>query len=226
MPTEISSLLILLLAVLPGIPGERIFVRFTGSNWREKEWESIIRVLIFSVLGLIIYSTLASLLKLPDPVYIFPSTFNTQNIDSINLSTISIAYLGHWLSSALTGLIFGYISHLISIKVPSLIIPSSWDIFIRKQVPNHWVIVSLINDNKYAGILSVVDSSVGPSERDIVLEEPAVYIELNNNYKALQYKSIFLPASLISSIAVVHDPDLDQRITQINTFIFPGENHE
>jgi hypothetical protein len=220
MPTEISSLLILILAILPGIPGERIFSRFTGSDWREKEWETIIRILIFSVIGLLVYSSLSPLLKLPEPLYIFPSTFSAEKVDSINLPSLSIAYLCHWLTSALFGLIIGYISHLIAKKTPSLIYPSTWDIFIKKHVHLHWVIISLNNKEIYAGMLSVADLSVQTSERDIVLEEPALYIEEDNNYKSLQYKAIFIPASLISSIAVVHDPDVDQRVTQVNTYLF------
>jgi hypothetical protein len=216
----------MLLAILPGIPGNKIFIHFAGSDWRLKEWEKISRILIFSVLGIVIYSSFTNLLRLPEPIYIFPSTFKTETLETIKFSDISIAYLGHWLFSGIIGLVFGLIIQSIASKSPSSVYPSSWDVFLRNHISNHWIVVSLSNGESYSGIFSCSDLSVGTEDRDVIIEEPAKFIEKDNNYKSLPYKSLFLPASLIMSIAVLHDPDIDKRITEVGKFIFSGGNDD
>lgn len=94
--------------------------------------------------------------------------------------------------------------------------------FLRNHISNHWIVVSLTNGESYSGIFSCSDLSVGPEERDVIIEEPAKFIESENNYKTLPYKSLFLPSSLIMSIAVLHDPELDKRITEVGTYMFSG----
>jgi hypothetical protein len=69
-----------------------------------------------------------------------------------------------------------------------------------------------------------VDISVSQAERDIVLAEPAQFIEKENNYKVTPYQQLFLPAALIFSIAVVHNPEIDKRITSIGSNLFPKES--
>lgn len=225
MPNTIVSLLIFILAILPGIPGDRIFTRFSGSDWRLKDWEVIARILIFSVLGLVVYSALTNVLSVPEPVYIFPSTFSQESLENINLSTLSVAYLGHWLASGTLGLLLGLAVQFVGSRTPSTIYPSSWDVFLRNHVPSHWVVVSLTNDEVYAGVFSSADLSVGAAERDVILEEPAIYVSEEDNYKSLQYQSLFIPASLVSSIAVIYEPSLDQRITEVGAYLFKGKEH-
>ena len=168
------------------------------------------------------YSSCTTFLSLPEPIYIFPSTFKPDTLESINISKISIAYLGHWITSAIIGLLIGLLIQFIASISPSSVYPSSWDVFLRNHISNHWVVVSLTNGESYSGIFSCSDLSVGTEERDVIIEEPALFIESENNYKSLPYKSLFLPSSLITSIAVLHDPELDKRITEVGTFMFSG----
>lgn len=220
MPAQFSSLLIMILSILPGFLGERIYRYFSGSDWRLSDWEKIIRILIFSILGILVYCTLAYFCKWPQPIYIIPSSLSAIDFGSSFFTRLILPYIGHWLASTIIGLISGYVSSLISKKRPSLVYQSCWDIFIHERVNAHLVVVTLRNGDAYAGILSCADSSVSCDERDIIIEEPAKLNKFVNNYVALGYSYLFLPSTLISSIAVVFDPDLDERLTQVGEKIF------
>lgn len=226
MPTTLSSLFVLLFAVLPGVPAEYIFTHFAGSDWRKTDWEKIVNILIFSILGFVFYLALSPILGLPLPNYIYPTTFTAEGLSTINLTELSIAYLGHWFFSAIVGFLLGIGAQYVAKRSPSTVYSSSWDVFNRSHVPGHWVVVTITVGNSYAGILSCADLSVGAEERDIILEEPAKYDGANKQYISLPYRSLFLPSSLVSSIAVIHDPDIDERITDVGSEIFSGENDD
>ena len=104
--------------------------------------------------------------------------------------------------------------------------PAAWDDFIRIGVQKHWVVIRLTNGEAYAGIIQYVDTSVNQRERDIVLLEPAIYLEKKQTYKVIPYQHLFLPAALISSVAVVYDPNVDKRITQIGLNLFLEEKND
>lgn len=225
MPTEINSVLIFILAILPGIPGEKIFISFSGSDWREKVWQKAIRILMFSVLGFIIYSAFTSITNFPKPIYIFPATFSSGSIETIDIGLISIAYLSHWIASGLVGLVTGIFVSFIGKKQPTLVYPSTWDIFLRSHTASHWVVITLTNSQVLKGFIASAELSVGSTERDIILEEPAIFLTEENRYSVLPYKSIFLTSNIIFSIAIIHDPDIDKRETQFdNDFILGDEN--
>lgn len=227
MPSDIPSLLIILLAIVPGYLGEKIFTHFTGKNWRTKDWENIVRVLVFSFLGLLAYIFISRLLNLPKPTYIFPSTFNADNIDNLNLLTLALPYSLHWVLSALIALFLGLIIKQIGRKTPTISFPTAWDIFSRNYIDGNWVVVTLISGENFMGYLSFCDLSVSPEERDVILEEPAKYIDSEFKYLVLDYKALFLPSSQIIHISVIDNDDdfLKNRLTIPGCYINGGKTN-
>lgn len=220
MPGTIIGLIILLFAVLPGVPAYSIYKTFFGSDWRETEWEKVIKVVIFSLSGIIVYVMVSALVKLPSPIYIIPSTFNPDTFGVASLLPIALSLTGHFISSLLIAIIAVLVTRFIGRWTPSTPYPAAWDDFIRQDVQEHWVVIRLANSETYAGYIKNADVSVSQSERDIVLAEPALYSEKEKNYKTIPYQRLFLPASMISSIATVHNPKSDERITKIGSSLF------
>ena len=221
---ELWPVLILALVVFPGVPGDRIYRKVVGVDWREKEWQSVLRLISFSLGGLIIY-VIADWRGSYPPIYLFPESFKDGSITPATLRHAVIPYVGHLVGAGFVGFVAALFAKLTAHWVS--VYPSAWDHFIRTSVPKHLVIVSLTNRDAYAGIIKNVDLSVPQSERDIVLGEPALYDESANDYIALAYSSLFLPASLISSIAVVHDSNLDKhRLSEVGHSIFKEEKSD
>lgn len=223
MPNTIETLIILLFAVLPGIPAYSIYKTFFGADWRETEWEKVIKIIIFSLTGIIAYILVSTLIKLPPPIYIIPSTFDTGTFGVASLLPIALSLTGHFITSSLIAFVVVMIIRLFGRWTPSTPYPAAWDDFIRKDVPGHWVVVRLVNSETYAGYIKNADTSVSQDERDIVLAEPALYNEKEKNYKTVPYQQLFLPASMISSIATVYEPENDKRITRIGSNLFPED---
>jgi len=220
MPDTIIGLIILLFAVLPGVPAYSIYKTFFGSDWRETEWDKIITVVIFSLLGIVTYIIVSTIIRLPSPIYIIPATFNPDTFGVASLLPIALSVTGHFVFSILIAIVAVLITRFFGRWTPSTPYPAAWDDFIRQDVQRHWVVVRLTNNEAYAGYIKNADASVSQSERDIVLAEPALYSEKEKNYRTIPYRQLFLPASMISSIATVHDPDSDKRITKIGTNLF------
>lgn len=223
MPTTIAALVIILFAILPGLPAYNIYRIFYGSNWRATDWEKIIGIIGFSTGGLILYTIVSTIFKLPLPVYIIPSTFDYDSFGTSTLVSIAASYIGHLMGSVLVASIAILCVRFLSKWTPTTPYPAAWDDFICVDVQKHWVVVRLTNGEAYAGMISYVDTSVKHAERDLVIAEPAKYIEENKNYQIIPYQKIFIPAMLISSVAVVYDPTIDNRITKIGSYLFPKE---
>ena len=62
MPTTITALLIITIAVFPGLIGDRVYQFIVGVDWREKEFRTILRLIGFSVIGVVIYSIAHSII--------------------------------------------------------------------------------------------------------------------------------------------------------------------
>jgi len=103
--------------------------------------------------------------------------------------------------------------------------PNTWDEFARECTQTRWIVVSLKNGDAYAGYLHIANTSVNASERDLILTEPAKFNKDNNSYVAQDYQYIFFPADLIKSIGVVHDPDLDLRVSKVGEPLFLDEEN-
>jgi hypothetical protein len=138
--------------------------------------------------------------------------------------SLAIPYFLHWVLSAFIALILGVIIKQIGKKTPTISFPTAWDIFSRNYIDGNWVVVSLISGENYMGYLSFCDLSVSPGERDVILEEPARYIDSESKYLVLDYKAIFLPSSQIIYISVIDNDEsfLKNRHTKPGCYIVGG----
>lgn len=100
---------------------------------------------------------------------------------------------------------------------------SAWDHFVHSCIKGHWVVIGLTNGESYSGYVDVADVSVSAGERDLILREPAMFDSEKSEYRASKYQSLFIPGSLVASIAVVHDPIQDKRIVAVGDLVFPKE---
>ena len=71
MPT-LDSIFVIIFALVPGIVADYIFYLRISVDPTEKEWRSVLRIISFSVGGLVLYWLIATPLGLPQPTYIFP----------------------------------------------------------------------------------------------------------------------------------------------------------
>ena len=162
---------------------------------------------------------------LPLPLHLIPNSYESISVNPENLTNILYPYIGHLVGGFFAG-VLAAVGMLSLSKISSITAyPAAWDNFIRKQVPEHWVIVGLKNGDVYAGRISNADLSVSKDERDIVLEEPCLYEEDTGNYSSLNYQYMFIPSENVYSIAVVHDSTLDKRIVAVGEKLFRGEDN-
>jgi len=94
---------------------------------------------------------------------------------------------------------------------------------ITNNVPKHWVIVKLTNNETLAGTLEFGDISVCREDGNIILREPAKYNTKIRNYEVLCYEQIFIPASLVASIGTVPNEMDINRVSKIGTNSFTKE---
>lgn len=225
---SLTTLLVFILAILPGLPGNQVFCTLIGEDRKDDIWKKLIRFLFFSVFGLIIYSIAAKIFNFPLPtVFVSPLTTKEPSIITNDCYIkMTIAYIGHFIGSLLTGLIAAVIIRLLCRWSPISAYPEAWDSFIRTYTANHWVVITLTNGISYCGIIQESNISVSQNERDIILKEPAIFDEKSKNYITLNYQYLFFKAELIDSIGVIYDPKIDSRITTIGQLIFFKEENE
>lgn len=131
-----------------------------------------------------------------------------------------MALLGHFVGSAAAGAASGLGLRAIARFRSASAFYSAWDHFVRHCAKDHWVILTLQNGESYSGFIETADVSVASSERDMILREPAFYDKEADEYSTMQYQSLFIPGSFLSSIATVHDPT-DRRIIPAGQAVFP-----
>jgi len=129
MPTTIAGVLVALFAILPGLPGYMIFSRMVGSDWREKDWQITLRILGISLAGIVIYVMLADLLNLPQPLYVFPSTFTPESFNENALPQIAVSLSGHVAASVVVAFISVGAVRLIARLSPVSHFPCSWEYY-------------------------------------------------------------------------------------------------
>lgn len=218
MPADLSALLIAIIAIFPGSIGNKIFGNLVGTDWKEKEYQSILRLLGFSVVGVMIYSLVGNIFGWQPPTHLFPSTYGNLTPNTFN-KTIVIPYIGHLICGSIAG-IFGVLgAKSLAYFSGSSAHPGAWDDFIRKYVPNHWVVISLKNGEIYAGIVKHAAISAAQKERDIVVEEPCRFDTKTSNYVAVNYQQMFIPAEILYSIAVIPNIE-DKRILPVGKNLF------
>ncbi|MEW6241222.1 MAG: DUF6338 family protein [Chloroflexota bacterium] len=221
MPDTIHALLVILFAVLPGLPGNSLYQRLVGSDWREEQWRTVIRIIGISLGGLILYVIIGNWLNAPLPSYISPLTFANLTVSRLVLVPMAIAFVGHFVSSTAVGFLAAKITQLMDRWTKVSEYADSWHKFVSIHAEEHWVIVSLQGGSSYAGYIKKADTNVSSDERDIILAEPAVFRKDQNNYWSLPYKYLFIPGKHISSVAIVHEPS-DERVSKIDQFLFSG----
>jgi hypothetical protein len=219
---DLKVVYVLALALLPGALGEWFYRLFVGVRWGESQWTFALRLLGFSIIGLVVYS-LFGLAGAPDPAYVFPILFNTPPATPLiqlvpSMQPIAFGYFGHCVSGAAVGAGAALIVRRFSSGYPC-----AWDIFVRECTPEHMVAVTLENKDTYVGFVRACDVTVEKGERDLVLTEPAVYDESTKNYMALPYQHLFVRADLIYCVAVIHDPSIDTRRFAVGKSPFPGQ---
>lgn len=219
MPDTINALLVVLFAVLPGIPGNAIYKRLIGSDWREDQWKTVVRIIGISLGGLIAYIILGSLINAPLPSYIIPSTFKNFEIQRPFLMEMSISLLGHFISATLVGFLGAKTTQLLDKIMRVSDNADSWHKFVSLHARERWVVVSLHGGAAYAGYIDRADTNVKADERDLILAEPASYQKDTKKYLSLPHQYLFLPGKMISSIAIVAKQS-DERITKIHKYLF------
>ena len=95
----------------------------------------------------------------------------------------------------------------------------------RSYAPKHWVVVGLTNGEVYAGKLKNSDVAVAMEDRDLVLEEPCAYNAKSNQYIAVSYQHLFVPAATWFSIAVIYDPK-DNRMVPVGESLFTAQGKQ
>lgn len=228
MPSTVVELLVILLAILPGLPGEEVYRRLVGVDWREREWRSIVRVLLFSALGIALYGAVAIPLGAPNPYVLSPDLPEvTPERTSFRFTVVPefflMAYAGHFMFSAIAGLVLASTRRILGHWTPTSPYPAAWDEFTRSCLPERWTVITLRNGQTYAGIVETADASVAQSERDIVLREPALLED--EVYRSVAYQYMFLPAELIASVAAVYNPktDRNKRLVEPGDPVFAQE---
>lgn len=221
LPNSVVALLIAAFAILPGVPGERIYTMLVGWDWREDKWWRTLRLLAFSLVGLSAYAVTGAFLDVPLPVYISPKALEALLPDQI--TELAIAFLGHVVGAAASGFAAGYAVRALARLTSRSAYSSAWDHFINSCAKGRWVTVGLANGQVYAGYVDKADVSVAASDRDIILREPALYTDAEKVYRATPYQTMFLLGSTIASIAAVTDPGGDKRITTAGEDLFGKE---
>jgi hypothetical protein len=212
-PTSIAGILVVLLAVLPGVPADRAYRVFAGVSWREREVEYFLRLVSFSVLGLAVYVLLAPVLGMPPPTYVIPATFSAADFGPASLRPLAMAYIGHASSSVLIGVALGgSIASLRRITRGRIGQRDAWYHFIHVAAPRRWVIVKVRTGESYLGFIEHSDVAVEPQYRDVILVEPYLWNEDRKTYLPTFNQFLFLQGADVVSVAVAHDAAKDKRI--------------
>lgn len=223
-PSAIGALIIVAICVLPGLPGEKCYRMLAGGDWREEAWSRVLRMIGFSVVGLMLYVTATAVTSLPFPAYLLPH--GLHDLTPRLIYDLTVALIGHFASAMIAGASAALLVRFASRFSSGSAYGSAWDHFIRNSIERHWVVVGLQNGDAYAGYIHVVDSKMSSPDRDVLLLEPAQYDSQEHCYRATEYQTLFLAGAMISSIATVHDPT-DKRLTTPGEKIFVSEeNHE
>ncbi len=227
MPGSSAGLLILVLAMFPGFAGEFAYALLIGRDWREREVERILRILGFSIFGLIGYVLSAAPLHLPSADQVIPASYAPGMLRATSLVGLAEPFLGHVVMAVIAGVLFGLLVRCIAAIRHTFSEPSTWDYFVKQLVPNRWITVATASGESYAGKLVHCDVNVGATERDIVLSEPAKFDPDRNRYRTISNQFLYLPAQDVHAIGVVYDPAIDQsRTVPIETDLFEEERND
>jgi hypothetical protein len=232
MATIVNGLIIFLFALIPGVPGEVVYSEITGLDWTEDRLRRLIRIIVISVTGLMVYIFVDDLitrcgLGLADPKYVMPA-YVTELESRALLSEMAWAYFGHVVASLTIGSAAGLVwARQLAGRLGSTPYPSAWDDLVNDHAAEHWITISLVGGASYAGMIETADTGVAPEYRDVLLAEPAQYDAQRDAYISLPYQHLFIPSSLIDSVAVVHDEQKsDERVSEVGEPVFKSSNQD
>lgn len=222
----LTAVLALVLGLLPGLPAEWMYATVVGVSRHETDWWRWLRMLGFSIGGLILYSLAARHFHWPMAGYLVPDTFRAVHFTPVIIPRLGLAYIGHTIGAAVAGVAIAAIHQGRRKVVARSYVRDAWDHFVNNNVPRHWVIVRTTGGDSYLGIIEDADVAVEPEYRDIVLEEPASFDQNSDNYRATRFQYLFIPGDEIASVAVVHDQNQDDRVTDVGELIFTQPQEE
>jgi hypothetical protein len=211
MSDTLSIMFVILFIVLPGIVGNSIYMKVTGTDWREEPWWTVVRIFSISLAGLILYVLAGGLLNAPLPSYL-----SLDNVDTIALrrtATIrmSLAFLGHIIAAMIVGFVAGKIIQRVGKTAGGSAFADGWHEFISNHANGHWVVVGIAGGETYAGYIQMAGPEKKADKRDVILAEPAVYVAEQEKYLSLPYNYLFLPGKVVDSVAIASNaPDVNQ----------------
>lgn len=209
LPDTLAGVLVLILAVLPGVPGDYVFRGVVGVSWREKDFTRLVRLVSLSVAGLMLYAICAGILGLPAPDHVVPATFAADSFFSSSLPSLGLAYLGHVAGATVAGAISAGGMWLLAKVTPASTERDTWDEFVHKTVEGRWVLVSLTGGETYLGIIHHADVATPPEFRDVILAEPYRYDPRLQRYAPTRHQHLFLRGTDLASIATIYDASMD-----------------
>jgi hypothetical protein len=207
MPRTINGLIIFIVVLLPGVPGERLYNSWTGLDWRENKLQRVIRIIAISVAGLIPYIIASHAAGLPLPLYILPDTYAT--VTGATLVQMAWAYTGHTVFAVAVAAVGGYVQDWIAEQRDETTYPSAWDDLVRDLAQERWVVVALENGDIFLGGIQEADINAPRKDRDLILSQPARYSDGEQDYIGTNYQYLYLPQAQIESIAVMYDRERD-----------------
>jgi hypothetical protein len=219
MELDLWALLAVGVGIVPGIPGELFYRLIAGATWREDAWSRVFRIVGFSLAGLVLAILTFRFAGIGVVATLCGAIIEQTFSESVVLGVAALL-AGQTIASTVVGLGSGYSVRGLCHVFHMTPYADGWDEYVRRFVPNHWVIVRLLDGSSFAGILSRADTTVPPENRDIILSEPAIFDEEEGNYLSVDHQYLFLPGASIASVAVVHDPEKDTRISQAGTVLF------
>jgi hypothetical protein len=200
------------IAIVPGALGNVVFTRLVGTDWREKELSTVVRVLAFSVFGLALYAWIAVNLGWPPPSHILPSTYTAAGLTDDVVGRLAPGYVGHTLGGGLTGAVAAVGLSILGWLTGRSAHAAAWDEFVATCVSKRWVVVTLIDGNAFCGKIETADASVDATQRDLLLTEPAQYDSERGDYLVMGYRHLFLRASQIDSVATLRNSQMDSKL--------------
>lgn len=225
---SLKGIFIFIFGLIPGVPGETIYSNVVGRSWRENKLRRVTRTLVISICGLILFILTGDFLAyigigvVMEPLHVMPGRL-ADGMSGKQTSKVALAYLGHVFFSTVAGGVIAVGWHAIAARISQHSYPSAWESLTSTHSRNRWVVVSLKTGDAYAGMIETADNNVHRENRDMLLREPA---QLNPNigaFVATRHQYLFLPAELIQSVSVVHNPKHDDpRVTEVGEPILSG----
>ena len=223
-PTTIAGLLVMVLALLPGVPGDRLYRLMAGVSWREKLFDFVLRLLLFSTLGLALYSWIAARIGWPPPSYVVPATFAGDSFTADIIPSLGIAWVGHVTSSTVVGALVAWGRRFVAGRLAVSAHRDAWDHFVEFCMPGHWVVITLRSGDSYLGMIDHADIEAQPDHRDVILSEPSEYDPATGKYTSSLKQTMFLRATDIASIASIYDAEIDKRLAEPETVLLGGSD--